>query len=90
MFSLKFGGKGENSFYCIMFVWFFLNRNSGNSLYELMGLEKAATHEEIKKAYRRVGILKKHIYMYIYIYIYIQTCTYKCIRHVRFRVVEIQ
>ena len=70
MFSLKFGGKGENSFYCIMFVWFFLNRSSGNSLYELMGLEKAATHEEIKKAYRRVGILKKHIYMYIYIYIY--------------------
>lgn len=35
-----------------------------------MGLEKTATHEEIKKAYRRVGILKKHIYMYIYINIY--------------------
>ena len=54
-----------------MFVWFFLNRSSGNSLYELMGLEKAATHEEIKKAYRRVGILKKHIYIYIYKHVHI-------------------
>ena len=30
--------------------------SSGNSLYELMGLEKAATHEEIKKAYRRLAL----------------------------------
>lgn len=32
-------------------------RKSGNSLYELMGVEKSAPHDEIRKTYRRVSIL---------------------------------
>lgn len=30
-------------------------RKSGNSLYELLGIEKGSTHDDIKKAYRRVS-----------------------------------
>lgn len=30
--------------------------SSGNSLYELLGLQKSATHDEIKKAYRRLAL----------------------------------
>ena len=30
-------------------------RKSGNSLYELLGVEKSATHDDIRKTYRRVS-----------------------------------
>ena len=31
-------------------------RKSGNSLYELLGVEKSATHDDIRKTYRRVSV----------------------------------